>query len=63
MRIDELSTVSEAHKASITSKNIQEGKAFHLNTDGTTLAQIVLLLIIMLPISVNELHVMVQQKV
>ena len=39
MRIDELSTVSEVHKASIISKNVQEGKAFHLNTDGTTLAQ------------------------
>lgn len=40
IQIDELrSTVSEALKALITSKNVQEGKAFHLNTDGTTLAQ------------------------
>ena len=39
MRIDKLSTVSEVHKASIISKNVQEGKAFHLNTDGTTLVQ------------------------
>ena len=41
MRIDELNTVSQAHKASIISKNIQEGNCFHLNTDGidTTLAQ------------------------
>ena len=58
MRIDELSTVSEAHKASIISKNVQEGKAFHLNTDGTTLAQKKLnsVAINNNVVSVNELH-------
>ena len=58
MRIDELSTVSEVHKASIISKNVQDSKAFHLNTDGTTLAQKKLnsVAINNNVVSVNELH-------
>ena len=58
MRIDELSTISQAHKASIISDSIQEGKQFHLNTDGTTLAQKKLnsIAINNNVVSVNELH-------
>ena len=58
MQIDELSTISQAHKASIISDSIQEGKQFHLNTDGTTLAQKKLnsIAINNNVVSVNELH-------
>ena len=58
MRIDELTTVSQVHKASIISKNIQEGNCFHLNTDGTTLAQKKLNCVAInnKVMSVNEIH-------
>jgi len=39
MRIDEMCTISEAHKASVICEQLQAGKTLHLNTDGTTLAQ------------------------
>ena len=39
MRIDEMCTISEAHKASVICEQLQPGKILHLNTDGTTLAQ------------------------
>ena len=58
MRIDELSTISQAHKAAIVTENIQDGKRFHMNMDGTTLAQkkVNCVAINDNVISVNELH-------
>ena len=57
MRLDELSTISMAHKAASLCQNVQAGKKLHLNTDGTTLQQKKLGGIAMnnMAVSVNEL--------
>ena len=39
MRSSELQTITKAHKAVALCKDTEEGQQFHLNTDGTTLAQ------------------------
>ena len=39
MRLDEMCTISEAHKASAICEHLEAGRTLHLNTDGTTLAQ------------------------
>lgn len=39
MRMLELKTISNAHKATVLCKQAAEGVGFHLNTDGTTKAQ------------------------
>ena len=39
MRREELATIGMAHKAHVLCKQIQSGKQFDLNSDGTTLNQ------------------------
>lgn len=39
MRMDELKTVSAAHKASVIQQHVSDKSLLHLNTDGTTLNQ------------------------